>query len=57
MELIMSRKDFQAIAQAIRENINDRAQREAIARALLPALLDSNNRFDSARFIDAAVGE
>ena len=53
----MSRKDFVAIATAIRENITDRAQREAIARALLPALRASNPNFNTHRFLDAAVGE
>ena len=53
----MSRKDFVAIAQAIRENILLIEQREALARAIIPALRESNPRFDSRRFITAAVGE
>ena len=53
----MSRKDFIAIAQAIRENIASIEQREALARAIMPALRESNSRFDSGRFIAAAVGE
>ncbi len=52
----MSRKHFIAIAQAIRENIHDKAQREAIAHALLPALKGSNPNFNASRFLDAAVG-
>jgi hypothetical protein len=54
---IMSRKDFIAIAQAIRENIASVEQREALARAIMPALRESNSRFDSGRFMAAAVGE
>jgi hypothetical protein len=52
----MSRKHFIAIAQAIRENIHDKAQRQAIASALLPALKASNPEFNAMRFLDAAVG-
>ncbi len=52
----MSRKHFIAIAQAIRENIYDKAQRQAIASALLPALKASNPDFNATRFLDAAVG-
>ena len=53
----MSRKDFVAIAQAIRENIASSEQREALVRAIMPALRESNPRFDPERFITAAVGE
>ena len=53
----MSRKDFIAIALAIRENIVSIEQREALARAIIPALRQSNPRFDSERFMAAAVGE
>lgn len=52
----MTRKHFVAIARAIRENITDRTQREAIARALIPALSESNPHFIQQRFMDAAVG-
>jgi hypothetical protein len=52
----VSRKHFIAIAQAIRENINDKAQREAIANALLPALRASNPNFNTSTFLEAAVG-
>jgi len=52
----MSRKHFIAIAQAIRENIHDKAQRQAIASALLPALKASNPDFSATRFLVAAVG-
>ncbi len=52
----MSRKHFIAIAQAIRENIHDKAQRHAVASALLPALIASNSNFNTSRFLDAAVG-
>jgi hypothetical protein len=52
----MSRKDFVAIAQAIRENITSKAEREAVARALIPALRAGNDRFNVQRFWDAAVG-
>ncbi len=51
----MSRKHFIAIAQAIRENIHDKAQRQAIASALLSALKASNPNFNATRFIEAAV--
>jgi hypothetical protein len=53
----MTRKHFKAIAEAIRNNINNREQdREAFARALLPALRASNPNFDTGRFLDGAVG-
>lgn len=53
----MSRKHFIAIAQAIRENIHDKAERQAVATALLAALRGSNQNFNAARFLEAAVGE
>ncbi len=53
----MSRKDFVAIAQAIRQNINDAATRRAVAEALLPALRASNPNFKTEWFITAAVGQ
>ena len=53
----MSRKDYVAIAQAIRQNIAEAAQRKALAEALIPALRASNDRFSSSRFLAAAVGE
>ena len=52
----MSRKHFIAIAQAIRENIHDKAQRQAVANALVPALRGSNPKFNTSRFLEAAVG-
>lgn len=52
----MSRKHFKAIAEAIRQNISNKEEREAFARALLPALRASNPNFDTYRFMDAAVG-
>lgn len=52
----MSRKDFIALAQAIRENIKDAATRQAVAEALMPALRASNARFNAAKFQAAAVG-
>ncbi|GMU50729.1 MAG: hypothetical protein AMXMBFR31_29550 [Candidatus Desulfobacillus denitrificans] len=52
----MSRKDFIALAQAIRENIKDAATRQAVAEALLPALRASNPNFKPERFLAAAVG-
>jgi hypothetical protein len=53
----MSRKHYKAIAEAIREGFNTRELREEVARALLEALRSDNPRFDSRRFMDAAVGE
>jgi hypothetical protein len=53
----MTRKHFQAIAEAIRQNINDAATRRAVAEALLPALRASNPNFKTERFITAAVGQ
>jgi hypothetical protein len=53
----MSRKDYVAIAQAIRQNIAEAAQRKALAEALIPALRASNDRFNSSRFLAAAIGE
>lgn len=52
----MSRKHFIAIAQAIREHIHDKAQRQAVANALLPALIASNPNFNASRFMEAVVG-
>lgn len=57
LEAIMSRKDFVAIAQAIRQNIANKIEREAVAQALLPALRAGNERFNSERFLRAAIGE
>jgi len=51
-----TRKTFVAIANAIRLSITDRAQREATAKALIPALKDSNPNFDRQRFLDACIG-
>jgi hypothetical protein len=53
----MSRKHFIAIAGAIRNNLSDRALRQAVATALIPALMGSNPNFNVTRFIAAAVGE
>jgi len=53
----MTRKDFVAIAQAIRESIQDAATRQAVAQALLPVLRASNPNFKPERFITAAVGQ
>jgi len=52
----MTRKHFVLIAEAIRNNVADAAQRQALATALLPALRASNERFNAQRFLDAAVG-
>jgi hypothetical protein len=52
----MSRKDFIAIAAAIRENLAEVETRRAVANALLPALRASNARFNAAKFLAAAVG-
>lgn len=53
----MSRKHYKAIADAIRENIQLKSQREEVARALLSALRESSPRFDASKFMLAAVGE
>ena len=53
----MSRKHFKAIADAIRENIELKSQREEVAKALISALKESNPRFDVNKFMLAAVGE
>jgi hypothetical protein len=52
----MTRKHFQAIAEAIRQNINDAVTRRAVAQALIPALQQANANFNVQRFIDACVG-
>ena len=52
----MTRKHFVLIAEAIRQNIADAAQRKALAEALLPALSESNERFSAQKFLDAATG-
>jgi hypothetical protein len=56
MENDMSRKHFIAIASAIRTNFNNRTDREAIAKALLPALRETNPNFNADRFLTACVG-
>ncbi len=53
----MGRREYRAIAQAIRENIADRKQREVLAKALIPAMRAANARFDCSRFLEAAIGE
>lgn len=53
----MSRKHYQAIADAIRLNIEDKYLRELFANALISALKQDNARFDSIRFLNAAVGD
>ena len=53
----MSRKHYKAIAEAIREGFSTKELREAVAMALIGALRSDNPRFDSSRFISAAVGE
>jgi hypothetical protein len=52
----MTRKHFVAIAKAIRDSITSRVDREVVARALVPALLESNPRFNAERFVDACMG-
>jgi hypothetical protein len=52
----LSKKHFIAIAAAIRLNIHQAVEREAIARALLPALREANPNFNTQRFLDAAIG-
>lgn len=52
----MSRKDFIAIAAAIRESLAEAETRRAVANALLPALRASNARFNADKFLAAAVG-
>lgn len=51
----MSRKHFIALAEAIRSNIASRQEREAVARALLPALRESNPNFNTGKFLEAAL--
>ncbi len=53
----MTRKHFNAIAEAIRISIPSRAEREAIAKALAPSFMAANPKFSINRFISAAVGE
>ena len=52
----MSRKHFIVIATAIRQNLSDKAQREAVAAALIPMLRASNLNFNVEKFFAAAVG-
>jgi hypothetical protein len=52
-----SRKLFVALAKVIQESIGSVEQREALARAIIPALMQSNPRFDSERFMAAVVRE
>ncbi len=53
----MTRKHFVLLAEAIRQNITNRQEREAVAKALMPALRASNPNFNATKFLDAAVGE
>ena len=53
----MSRKHYQAIANAIRTNVESKELREQFAKALISALKQDNSRFDQTRFITAAVGD
>jgi hypothetical protein len=53
----MSRKHYQAIADAIRTNIESKEMREQFAMALIPVLKQDNSRFDHNKFITAAVGD
>ena len=52
----MTRKHFNAIAAAIRSNFINKTERETIAKALIPALKESNPNFNPERFVEAAVG-
>ncbi len=52
----MTRKHFIAVAEAIRTSITSREEREAVARALIPALSESNPNFSKEKFIDACIG-
>lgn len=47
----MSRKDYSAIAEALR-NIADKTTRQAVITEPLPMLKRGNPRFDCQRFID-----
>ncbi len=51
----MTRKHFIAIAEAIRQSISSKVERDAVARALIPALRSANPNFDPRRFVEAAV--
>ena len=53
----MSRKHFQAIAAAIRTGIASKAEREAVARALLAAMKEANANFNATKFLEACIGE
>ena len=56
-EVNMTRKHFVLLADAIRQNIANKQERQTLAKALMPALLASNPNFNAARFMNAAVGE
>jgi|GEM_PF-2939926 len=51
----MTRKHFELIAAAIRENITDELYRKDLADAILPALKASNPNFDPCRFMSAIM--
>ena len=52
----MTKRHFIAIAEAIRTSITDRAEREAVARALLPAMREANANFNATKFLEACIG-
>ena len=53
----MSRKHYQATADAIRLNIENKYLRELFAKALISALKQDNPKFDSNRFLNVALGD
>ncbi len=53
----MTKKHFVLLADAIRENIVDRNQRESVAAALIPALRAANPNFNATKFLEACIGE
>lgn len=49
----MSRKDYRAFAEAIRESSDDPQFRKRIADILIPIFRADNSRFDASRFYRA----
>ena len=53
----MSRKHFEAIAKAIRENNMSKDHKVILAESLRESFSQANRAFNYSRFLDACLGE